>query len=215
MLYQPLSIPEAAREVLASNNVYMQSLRMGIANYTALAQRIKPDVERLTGVRANLNTIVVAIKRFADTLEEESPPVASKARMSLTGSVIDVDFQKEPLAELFSVFDEFFEQEGRYNVFQTDKHLTLLAEDVDEIRKFVSGALEKFDGRIEEGLSKITISLSPDQQESYHLLSVISSILYNHRIPVHSVFFTPSEMVLILNERHAARAYDLIRREIT
>lgn len=214
MLYQ-LSVPEAAREVLASNNVYMQSLRMGIANYTALAQRIKPDVEKLTGARANLNTIVVAIKRFADTLEEEqSPSMASKARMSLTGSVIDVDFQKEPLAELFSIFDEFFEQEGQYNVFQTDKHFTLLAEDADEIRKFVAGALEKFDGRIEDGLSKITVSLSPDEGESYHLLSIISGILYNHRIPVHSVFFTPAEMVLILNEKHAARAYDLIRREL-
>ncbi len=213
MLYQPLSVPEAVREVLASNNVYMQSLKMGIANYTALAQRIRPDVEKLIGARANLNTIVVAIKRFADTLEEQEKPSMSKARMSLTGSVIDVDFQKEPLAELFGVFDEFFE-EGRYNVFQTDKHFTLLAEDADEIRKFVAGALEKFDGRIEEGLSKITVSLSPDEGESYQLLSLISSILYNHQIPVHSVFFTPSEMVLILNEKHAARAYDLIRKEL-
>ncbi len=72
MYAEALSVPEAIRRILASDHVYMQALTLGIANYTALAERIKPDIERLTGSKVNLNTIVVAIKRFADALEKKN-----------------------------------------------------------------------------------------------------------------------------------------------
>jgi hypothetical protein len=205
----------------------MQALVLGIANYTALAERIKPDIEELTGSKINLNTIVVAIKRFADALEKKNMQqensdthlTAAKAKMSLTGSIIDIDFQKEKNNDndndtLASVLDEFFEQDSRYNLFQTDTHFSLLTEDADEIRRMVANAIQKFDGKISEGLSKITVSLTPDDQSPYHILSLVSNILYNHQIPIHSAFFTANEVVLILGDKDAAKAYDLIRMKI-
>ena len=223
MYSEAVSVPEAIRKIFANDHVYMQALVLGIANYTALAERIKPDIERLTGSKVNLNTIVVAIKRFADALEKKNlqheksstHSTAAKAKMSLTGSIIDIDFQKEnnynDYESLATVLDEFFEQDSRYNLFQTDTHFSLLTEDADEIRRIVANAVQKFDGKISEGLSKITISLTPDDQSPYHILSVVSNILYNHQIPLHSAFFTANEVVLILNDRDAAKAYDLIR----
>jgi hypothetical protein len=214
-----LSVPDAVREVLSNNNIYLQALELDIANYTALAGKLKPEIERLVGSKVNINTIVVAIKRFADALEKKQNTKLSKtiakAKMSLTGSIIDLNFQKEQEADFANILDEFFEQESRYNLFQTDSHFTMFADDVEEIRSLVSGASKKFDGTIREGLSKITISLSPDDQSPYYLLSLVSNILYDHQIPVHSAFFTPDEMVLILNQKDAAKAYDLIRIRIS
>jgi hypothetical protein len=205
----------------------MQALVLGIANYTALAERIKPEIERLTGSKVNLNTIVVAIKRFADVLEKRNRQqqqndntqlTAAKARMSLTDSIIDIDFQKENNDDdndaLARILDEFFEQDSRYNLFQTDSHFSLLTEDADEIRRMVSDAIQKLHGRIREGLSKITVSLTPDDPSRYHILSLVSNILYNHQIPIHSAFFTTNEMVLILSDKDAAKAYDLIRMKL-
>ena len=226
MYSEAVSVPEAIRRILASDHVYMQAVTLGIANYTALAERIKPDIERLTGSKVNLNTIVVAIKRFADALEKKNTQqdnstthlTSAKAKMSLTGSIIDIDFQKENNDNdndaLASVLDEFFEQDSRYNLFQTDSHFSLLTEDADEIRRMVASAIQKFDGKISEGLSKITVSLTHDDQSPYHLLSVVSSILYNHQIPIHSAFFTANEIVLILSDKDAAKAYDLIRMKL-
>ncbi len=226
MYSEAVSVPEAIRKILANDHVYMQALTLGIANYTALAERIKPDIERLTGSKVNLNTIVVAIKRLADALEKKNIQhenstkhlTPAKAKMSLTGSIIDIDFQKENNENdndaLASVLDEFFEQDSRYNLFQTDSHFSLLTEDADEIRRMVANAIQKFDGKISEGLSKITVSLTHDDQSPYHLLSVVSNILYNHQIPIHSAFFTANEIVLILSDKDAAKAYDLIRMKL-
>jgi hypothetical protein len=227
MFSDAVSVPEAIRKILANDHVYMQALMLGIANYTSLAERIKPDIERLTGSKVNLNTIVVAIKRFADALEKKNTQQhenisahlgTAKAKMSLIGSIIDIDFQKENNDNdndaLATILDEFFEQDSRYNLFQTDSHFSLLTEDADEIRRMVANAIQKFDGKISEGLSKITVSLTADNQSPYHMLSVVSNILYNHQIPIHSAFFTSNELVLILNDRDAAKAYDLIRMKL-
>ena len=227
MYSEAISVPEAIRKVLVNDQVYMQALMLGIANYTALAERIKPEIERLIGSKVNLNTIVVAIKRFADALEKKNRKqqqndntqlTAAKAKMSLTDSIIDIDFQKENNDDdndaLARILDEFFEQDSRYSLFQTDSHFSLLTEDADEIRRMVADAIQKFDGRIREGLSKITVSLTSDDPSRYHILSLVSNILYNHQIPVHSAFFTTNEMVLILSDKDAAKAYDLIRMKL-
>src|SRR5919199_4351947 len=169
-----LSVPQAVRTVLTSNIMYFQALSSGIANYTALAQKIKTEVERITGVEVQLGTIVVAIKRFADTLNKERQDKdkliinysLQGARMSLTGSIIDVDFEDREFDEISDILDEFFEKEsGSYNIFQTNRQLRLFAEDLEEIRKIVSIASKKFDGKITEGLSKIRITLPSSDEE--------------------------------------------------
>jgi hypothetical protein len=223
------SVSQAIREVLSSNSLYLQALKSGIANYTALAQRIKSDVETIIGSQVNVGTIVVAIKRFADILEkekqdEEKKPITTHpmngARMSLTGSIIDIDFDRE-LDELSNILDEVFEKESGYNLFQTNKQLRLFTEDIDEIRNIVSTASKKFDFKLKEGLSKITINFPSstsynNEQTPYNdVLSLVSDVLYNNQIPLYNAFFAPNETVLILKNKDAARAYELLRAKIT
>jgi hypothetical protein len=223
------SVPQAIREVLSSNNLYLQALKLGIANYTALAQRIKSDVETIVGSQVNVGTIVVAIKRLADILEKERQEEQKKsinthpmdgARMSLTGSIIDIDFDLE-LDELSNILDEVFEKESGYNLFQTNKQLRLFTEDIDEIRNIFSTASRKFDCKMKEGLSKITInfpsstSYANEESPYNNMLSLVSDVLHNNQIPLYNAFFAPSETVLILKNKDAARVYELLRAKIT
>jgi hypothetical protein len=175
---------------------------------------------------------------FADIQEREDKPDIndrlSGARMSLTGSIIDVDFEDREFDEISNILEEFFENEsGSYNIFQTNKQLTLFAEDIEEIRNIVSTASKRFDGKIKEGLSKITISLpssaasaSPldssdeerqrlGQKPDYNMLSLVSDVLYNNQISLYNAFFAPNEIVLILNNKDAAKAYELLRANIS
>ena len=226
-----LSVPQAVRTVLVSNNMYLQALSSGIANYTALAQKIKTKVEKITGIEVQLGTIVVAIKRFADALNKEQQEKdkliinysLQGARMSLTGSIIDVDFEDRGFDEISNILDEFFEKEsGSYNIFQTNKQLRLFAEDIEEIRKIASIASKKFDGKITEGLSKIRIilpSYGEEQQQQpdpyYNVLFLVSDILHDNQIPLHNAFFDRNEIVLILNDEDAAKAYELLRAKMS
>jgi hypothetical protein len=233
MFSMTVSVPQATKEILSSNNLYLQALLSGIANYTALAQKIKPDVEKLTASNVNVGTIVVAIKRLVDNLQNELDidkistanrdyPIVEDVRMSLTDSIMDVDFNESKVDQFSFILDEIFEKETNhnYNLFQTDKQIRLLLDDVEEIRNIVVKASKKFDGKIKGGLSKITITipslLDKNNNKTYHrFVSSVSDIIYNSRIELQDAFYTPNEIVLVLHDTDAAKAYELLRAKIT
>jgi hypothetical protein len=232
MFSPSVSVPQAIKEILFSNNLYLQALLAGIANYTALAQKIKPDVEKLTTSEVNIGTIVVAIKRLVDNLqskrdadkisESNDYPIVEDVSMSLTGGIIDVDFNESKFDQFLFILDEIFEKETnhKYNLFQTDKQIRLLLDDVEEIRNTAVRASEKFDGKIRGGLSKITITIpsllnnNNDRRKYHRFISSVSDIIYNSRIELQDAFYTPNEIVLVLNDTDAAKAYELLRAKL-
>ena len=83
-----MSIPEVVREIVTRNRSIYDCMKMDLINYTALAVKIQPEIEKILGNSVNLNTVVVAIKRYADSFEikeemkEES--VLKNARLLVT-----------------------------------------------------------------------------------------------------------------------------------
>ena len=221
------SVSRAIRDILFSNSIYMNSLKLGIANYTALAIKIKPEVEKMIGSQININTIVVSIKRIADTIQQQQSEQDLKisqdekemitgARISLTGSILDVEFDKEieNIEKIFDLFDR--ESDIRFNIFQSKNHIKLFIENISDIKKILSNDPQKVMGlsSIKEGVSMITISLpwkGNEFRKTYQLLSMISNILYNNEILLHNAFFTPNEIVLIISDIDAAKVYELLR----
>ena len=224
------SVSRAIRDILFSNSIYMNSLKLGIANYTALAIKIKPEVEKMVGSQININTIVVSIKRIADTIQQQQQQQSEQdlkiaqdekemitgARISLTGSILDVEFDKEMenIEKIFDLFDR--ESDIRFNIFQSKNHIKLFIENISDIKKILNNDPQKVVGlnSIKEGVSMITISLpwqGNEFRKTYQLLSMISNILYNNEILLHNAFFTPNEIVLIISDSDAAKVYELLR----
>ena len=218
------SVSKAIKDILFSNSIYLNSLKLGIANYTALAIKIKPEVDKTIGSDVNINTIVVSIKRIADAIQQnqdneniaqEEKENLAGARISLTGSIIDVEFDKEMenIEKILELFDR--ESDIRFNIFQSKNHMNLFIENISEIKK-IFGADSQIvtHSKIKEGVSMITISLPWEETElrkTYQLLSIISNILYDNQIFLHNAFFTPNEIVLIINDIDAAKVYELLR----
>ena len=224
MSYNIPSVSKAIKDILFSNSIYLNSLKLGIANYTALALKIKPEVDKTVASDVNINTLVVSIKRIADAIQQnqdnenitqEEKENLAGARISLTGSIIDVEFDKEMenIEKILELFDR--ESDIRFNIFQSKNHMNLFIENISEIKKiFDADSQIVTHSKIKEGVSMITISLPWEETElrkTYRLLSIISNILYDNQIFLHNAFFTPNEIVLIINDIDAAKVYELLR----
>lgn len=225
MYLNTLPVTQAVRQVLVKNRVYSQVLEMGIANLTALAQHIKPEVETLVGSQVNTNTIVVAIKRLVDRIEQETTikksyrgvPAIDEVRMSLTDSVIDINCGLLESQDISAVLDQFFENKDfSFNLYHTSKQFRLFADNKDAYNVIDQAITKQFRQDTEKKLSKITISFSTGRHENLNsLLFTISNIIYSTQIKIHSAFFTSSEIVLILEDRNATELYDSLRKELT
>ncbi|WP_148686306.1 hypothetical protein [Candidatus Nitrosocosmicus hydrocola] len=239
MYIRDASVPQAVKEIILSNDLYSKAIESGIANYTAIANKIQTEVENATGTKVNIGTIVVAIKRLADIIivngvdssdvhvlddkekmnqsgkPNHGPSLSAQdARMKLTGSIIDIDLGNQNSFKVVS--DMLNDLSGsdlfEYNLVRTAEKIRIVTEDMLNSRKIIASLTADCHGKVTEGLSKITVTLfNEDINGIRKLLFSIFNVLGNHKITIHNVFFTSNEIVIIIERNQAIRVYDLLQ----
>src|SRR2546427_5778553 len=125
-LTQKMTVPEAVRQILTKNYPIYQCLKMKLTNFHSVAELIQPHVQQLTGRKPTINTLVVAIKRFSDTLDElkSLDPVRAleNTRISLSNGIADVTV-RAPRAEFPKILNELSEMSAGLTEFPTSSHL--------------------------------------------------------------------------------------------
>ncbi|HJU13469.1 MAG TPA: ACT domain-containing protein [Candidatus Nitrosotalea sp.] len=214
-----LSVPDAVREIITRNRSIYDCIKMDLINYTALAIKIQKDVESQVGSPVNLNTVVVAIKRYADSFEKkeevQNEPVLKNARLSLTDGIMDIKFSSQDFGmnEAVSLMDSFTRIDPDYEFFRLTDSFRFLTEDISDVRKLLE-TFSSHKNMFQTGLAKIAITMP--QSENYpDLASYVSEILHNNGIELVNAFFGQDNIVLVLHEKDAARAYEILRNEIS
>jgi len=213
-----MTVPEVVRDAITRNRSVFDCLKMDLLNYTALALKIQPDVEKALGNPVNLNTIVVAIKRFADSLEArdnvEEQSVLKNARLALTDGIIDIKFSLKDSQgiDLLMILDKFSKITTNYDFFRSSDMFRFLAEDLDDVRQ-IFDTLPNRENIFSTGLAKIRISI-PSNQNKSDVVSYVAEVLHDNGIELVNAFFSQDSIILILNERDASRAYDVLHSDI-
>ena len=214
-----LSVPDVVREIITRNRSIYDCMKMDVMNYAALAVKIQPEVERLLGNPINLNTIVVAIKRYADSFETKEDvkeqSVLKNSRLSLTDGILDVSFSLDEMGEqeTMNLMNRFSELKSDYEFFRLTDSFRLLTEDLVDVRQLI----ESFPGAknfFNTGLAKIKIRIPQDQNRS-DVVSYVAEILHSNGIELINAYFSQDDIVAVLNEKDASRAYELLRAEIS
>ena len=213
-----MSVPEVVREIITRNRSIYDCMKMDLMNYTALAVKIQPEIERILGNSVNLNTVVVAIKRYSDSFEikeevkEES--VLKNARLALTDGIMDIKFSIKDSNEIdpMAILDKFSKVTNNYEFFRVSDSFRFLAEDMEGIRQIFSN-VSNTDDMFSTGLAKIRISIPTSQNQS-DVVSYVAEVLHANGIELVNAFFSQDSIVIILNEKNSSRAYDILHSDI-
>lgn len=214
-----LSVPEVVREIITRNRSIYDCMKMDLINYTALAVKIQPEVERIIGNPVNLNTIVVGIKRYADSFEikdeihDES--VLKNARLSLTDGILDIKLSSNQSGELdlASLLNKFSQITNDYEFFRLTDSFRFLTEDIEDVRRLLEG-LPSGHNLYSAGLAKIKVTI-PSNQNRSDVVSYVAEVLHSTGIEIVNAFFSNDSIILILHEKDASRAYEILRSEIS
>ena len=209
------SIPEIVREIITQNRSIYDCMKMDVINYTALAVKIQPEVERILGNPVNLNTVVVAIKRYADSFEEKEEvkkePVLKNARLSLTDGIMDVKFSSDKLAlnDAAALMDKISKINSNYEFFRLADSFRILTEDMEDVRKLFD-SYPNAESRFNTGLTRIKISI-PSGQNRSDVGSYVADILHANGIEWQDAYFDKGTMIITLNSKDASKAFDVLR----
>jgi len=211
-----LSIPEVVRDIITRNRSIHDCMKMDIINYTALAVKIQPDIEKQLGNSVHLNTIVVAIKRYADSFEGSEDiteePVLKDARLSMTDRIMGIqwtmkDLIEEDMGKMFAEAEKAF---SNSEFFRLGDSFRILTDDSDDTRRIFSSFPKE--NLYSSGLAKIKISV-PEQNRA-DVVSYVTEILHRNGIVLVDALFSQDGIVLILKENQAPLAYEKLRSEI-
>jgi len=213
-----LSVPEVVKEIITRHRSIYDCMKMDLINYTALAVKIQPEIERILGNSVNLNTVVVAIKRYSDSFEnkeevkEES--VLKNARLSLTDRIMGIKFSVQESNEMdpTTILDKFSKITNNYEFFRMSDSFRFLTEDMEDIRQIFSNFSNR-DDMFSTGLAKIRISI-PNSQNKSDVVSYVAEVLHANGIELVNAFFSQDNIIIILNEKDSSRAYDILHSDI-
>ena len=211
-----LSIPEVVRDIITRNRSIHDCMKMDVINYTALAVKIQPDIEKQLGNSVHLNTIVVAIKRYADSFEGSEDiteePVLKDARLSMTDRIMGIQWTMKDLIDqdMGKMFAEAEKAFSNSEFFRLGDSFRILTDDSDDTRRIFSSFPKE--NLYSSGLAKIKISV-PEQNRA-DVVSYVTEILHRNGIVLVDALFCQDGIVLILKENQAPLAYEKLRSEI-
>ena len=211
-----ISVPEAVRDIITRNRSIHDCMKMDVINYTALAVKIQPDVEKHLGSSVHLNTIVVAIKRYADSFESNDDvteePVLKDARLSMTDRIMGMQWTMKDLLDkdMAKMFGEAEKAFANSEFFRLGDSFRVLTDDTDDIRRIFQSFPKE--NMYSSGLAKIKISVS--EQNRADVVSYVTEILHQNGIELIDALFSQDGIVLILKEDQAPFAYEKLRSEI-
>ena len=211
------SVPEVVREIITQNRSIYDCMKMDLINYTALAVKIQPTVEKHLGGPANLNTIVVAIKRFADSFEQKeqirNESILKNARLKLTGGIMDIKFSSNEfgIQDFAALMDKFAKINSDYELIRFEDTFSVLADDLPDVREMLVPfpSEESFS----TGLAKIKIHI-PIEQSRSDAASYVAEVLHTNGIELVRAVFGQDNIIIVLKEKDASRAYEILRSEI-
>ncbi len=214
-----LSVPEEVRQILTKNYAVYQCLKMKLINFHSLAELIQAQVQEATGRKATVNTLVVAIKRFSDSLSDNKGPdtstVLKEGRISLSSDIVDVTI-KAPRTQFSKIVMELSEAAAELSEFP---HIFPLANSIKMILpvadyNLIRAKQKDLDVAVTRpNVAELTLTLSSSAEMTPGIASFVTELLYRNGVNILDAFIGYGDIMIVVDDRDGPLAYDILRKE--
>ncbi len=185
---------------------------MRVVNYSALARYIQGDVQSVFGDEVDPNTIVTAIMRLSNQLEEPQAPRSPLAgsRLNLVTGIAEVLITAPPVRHTeiigkilkLGAFDSYM-----LSLHQTQSGIRMYTNrpDADKLREGLDGV------EVREGLAELHLRLPAAMEGIEGALTMIVDVLAQNGVHAVDAHEADGEISLVLSEDDAGRAFDALR----
>jgi hypothetical protein len=213
-----ITVPEIVEEIVRASPFLDEALAQGIVNLSALARRIKPDVERGTMKKVRDGAVIVALNRLARRVGRRA-----RRERSVFKRAPDLTVRSNLMELTYANSERMWVRQktllerhgGRPNVFLTVtqgiRETTIIAgrELREPIEALYKG--ERLIGRIGD-LSSVTVLLPAGTATVPGVYHYILKTLAWEGVNIVEVVSTLNEFTIVLGDRDIDRAFSLIKR---
>lgn len=194
-----------------------EAMAQGIVNYANLAEQIQPSVEKMVGKPVEQSAIVMSLRRM-DQQEQQHPRTRFRwnSEILMKSGLCDITLVRSPslLTKIKRMYDLIDPEKGEtLNIIQGNYEVTIIIGErhLPKLLKILEG--EKVINK-EKGLVALTMSFAKDFLYTPGILAKVTRRLAWEHINVFENISTLTEMIFIIHQKDALRAYTALEQLI-
>jgi aspartokinase len=189
----------------------------GIISHAALAEYLQKEIERDTGRDANLPAIVMAIRRYSETLDGtfkvKKKDFRFNSEIIMKTGLADMTILKSPslLEKLKRIYPlASYEKGDTLNIIHGNYEITLVISEkhINKVKEIVK---EEKILNVETNLVSLSISFSSDFLHTPGILAMVARKFAWENINVYENISTMTELIYIINNKDSVRAYKALQ----
>lgn len=213
-----ITVPQIVEDIVKNSPLLSESLEEGLANYSGIARKIKPEIERQLYKKVTLGSIIMALKRL--NLNASS---RSKKLNEVLGKITDLSMRSNLVALTFSNSPTLFDCQSQllhaaskipnsfltisHGIYETSIFISRnLLNEADKIFKNETNQLRT------EGLSSITLILPKEAIETPGIHYSVFKRLFNQGVNVFETATSFTELTLFLKPEDTERAFAVLKK---
>ena len=153
-------------------------------------------------------SIVVAIKRYADSFEQKKDlhdeTLLKNARLSLTESMMDINLEHDAAgSDLTDLLEKFTQITQNYDLIKIPGSFRILTEDMESVRKLLESIPNVMD-LSNNRLVRIKITVSEESRADVG--SSVIGLLHGNGIEFVDAYFSQENMIITFNREDASQS---------
>ncbi|OGK27616.1 hypothetical protein A3C28_04685 [Candidatus Roizmanbacteria bacterium RIFCSPHIGHO2_02_FULL_39_9] len=215
-----ITISQALREKVEKSPILSETMTQGVLNYSALARRLRKELQTELYKPVSEGAIVMALKRLAQQISSKvhlTKVFKKTPDMLIRSNLMEITILNANITEekFQTIFKRFREQNKYFVTFtQGVFETTIIASNElsPELNRLIKGEeiVSKF-----ENLSAITIRLPKEAIPTPGVFYSILKFLTWEGINVIEVVSTFLEFTIILEDREVDRAFSVLKRDLS
>ncbi|MEM2131297.1 MAG: hypothetical protein QXR96_02125 [Candidatus Woesearchaeota archaeon] len=208
-----VSISNIVRKLVTSKPIIYEGMIQGIVSHTSLAEYLLPEIEKELGKEVQLPAIIMAIRRYNETLFESEkikhPDFKFNTEIIMKTGLADITLVKSPsaiekLKKLYSIVN--FDRGDTLNIIHGNYEITIVISE-KHLKKTKEFLKDEKILNIEKDLVSLSISFSSDFLHTPGIISKAIRKLAWENINIYENISTMTELIFIINTKDSVRAY--------
>ena len=214
------SVSRAVRELLRSRPILLETLYLGVVNYSALARYLRGEVEARLGKRVSESTVKMAVIRFSEEVSREQRSVEQSildiiARSSLS-LIDDIGLLTLRAGEPLSLLLRILEAMARPRFLQLTQGvftLTIVA-DIETIERIMELVDERQIETVYRDQAAVVLISPKEIIETPGVLSYLTTLLALSGVNLTQIISAHTDTILVIQRDKALSAYRVLSEAI-
>lgn len=211
-----VTISHVVQKLINDRILIQEAMNKNIISYGSLATQLKPEIETELGKEVKQHAIVMALRRYAETLHEQHKKISFdySSEIILKTEICDISVLRSPallnkIKKLYDIVN--FEKGDILNIVHGRYEVSIVTNE-----RYREKSLDFLKGEkilnIEKDLISLTLTFSKD---FFYTPGIIFNVVRNlawENINIFEIVSTNTELTVILRKKDAVRGYEALEK---